>query len=81
MRFTSGLAAFSRFGAVVGAVPSGSPPATCQNRHPLQATPPVTAEPAAPVAEPAALTWDPKPITVWAEPDAASVASPADATR
>ena len=44
-------------------------------------TPPVTAEPAAPVAEPAALTWDPKPIAVWAEPDAASVASPADATR
>ena len=37
--------------------------------------------PAAPVAEPAALTWDPKPIAVWAEPDAASVASPADATR
>ena len=43
-------------------------------------TPPVTAEPAAPVAEPAALTWDPKPIAVWAEPQQAQQA-PVDAKR
>ncbi|QHC58174.1 hypothetical protein [Rathayibacter sp. VKM Ac-2760] len=52
--------------------------------HAAEAAPAVPSEPAAdatPVAEPAALTWDPKPIAVWAEPDATPAPSTADATR
>lgn len=42
-------------------------------------TPPVTAD-TAPAAEPVALTWEPKPIAVWAEPEQSAVA-PVDAKR
>jgi hypothetical protein len=52
-----------------------------ESANPVTAAMPVMRASTPPVAsEPAALTWDPQPIAVWAEPGAPA-ATPVDATR
>jgi hypothetical protein len=54
-------------------VPDAANPVTSAIPVMRASTPPVE-------TEPAALTWEPQPIAVWAEPDAAT-RLPVDATR